>query len=76
MLRLTIFNTMLHAIDVLCVCAVMIMNDELLQRLAGKRGSARPLVIPRAVDTSDPLNYHSPPAEVETWLTAKGFSQE
>ncbi|XP_053194292.1 epidermal growth factor receptor kinase substrate 8-like protein 1a [Scomber japonicus] len=55
---------------------VLIMNDELLQRLAGKRGSARPLVVPRAADTSDPLNYHSPPAEVETWLTAKGFSQE
>lgn len=68
--------TAFHASDVLCVCAVLIMNDELLQRLAGKRSSVRPLVVPRAADTSDPLNYHSPPAEVEAWLTAKGFSQQ
>uniref|UniRef100_A0A4W6ERD8 EPS8 signaling adaptor L1a n=1 Tax=Lates calcarifer TaxID=8187 RepID=A0A4W6ERD8_LATCA len=56
--------------------AVLIMNDELLQRLAGKRDSVRPLVVPRAADTSAPLNYHSPPAEVEAWLTAKGFNQQ
>eukprot|EP00064_Thunnus_orientalis_P016476 superscaffoldBa00003279_g16542 len=55
---------------------VLIMNDELLQRLAGKRSSGRPLVVPRTADTSSPLNYHSPPAEVEAWLTAKGFSQQ
>uniref|UniRef100_UPI0037E8B71E epidermal growth factor receptor kinase substrate 8-like protein 1a n=1 Tax=Semicossyphus pulcher TaxID=241346 RepID=UPI0037E8B71E len=55
---------------------VLIMNDELLQRLAGKRGSTRPLVVPRAADTSTPLNYHSPSTEVEAWLTAKGFSQQ
>lgn len=54
---------------------VLIMNDELLQRLARRRGSARPLVVPRAADTSAPLNYHSSSAEVEAWLTAKGFSQ-
>lgn len=55
---------------------VLIMNDELLQRLAEKRGSVRPLVVPRTADTSVPLNYHSPAAEVEAWLTAKGFSQQ
>lgn len=77
MLRLIMLDTV-HAYtnDVLCVCAVLIMNDELLQRLAGKRGSVRPLVVPRTADTSGPLNYHSPPAEVEAWLTAKGFSQQ
>lgn len=51
------------------------MNDELLKRLAEKRGSVvRP--VPRTVDTSDPLNYRSPPAEVEAWLANKGFSPE
>ncbi|XP_070779374.1 epidermal growth factor receptor kinase substrate 8-like protein 1a [Enoplosus armatus] len=55
---------------------VLIMNDELLQRLAGKRSSVRPLVVPRTADTSGPLNYHSPSAEVEAWLTTKGFSQQ
>nr|XP_046271444.1 epidermal growth factor receptor kinase substrate 8-like protein 1a isoform X2 [Scatophagus argus] len=54
---------------------VLIMNDELLERLAGKRGSVRP-VVPRTADTSAPLNYHSLPAEVEAWLTTKGFSQQ
>ncbi|XP_029292928.1 epidermal growth factor receptor kinase substrate 8-like protein 1a [Cottoperca gobio] len=54
----------------------MIMNDELLQRLAEKRGSNRRLVVPRSADTSTPLNYHSPSAEVEAWLTAKGFNQQ
>ncbi|KAM7386667.1 hypothetical protein PAMA_009333 [Pampus argenteus] len=55
---------------------VLIMNDELLQRLAGKRSSIRPLVVPRTADSSGPLNYHSPPDEVEAWLTARGFSQQ
>lgn len=55
---------------------VLIINDELLQRLANRRDSARPLVVPRTADTSTPLNYHSPPVEVEAWLTAKGFSQQ
>ncbi|XP_022612535.1 epidermal growth factor receptor kinase substrate 8-like protein 1 [Seriola dumerili] len=55
---------------------VLIMNDELLHRLAEKRGSVRPLVVPRTADTSGPLYYHSPPAEVEAWLTAKGFSPQ
>ncbi|KAI3359292.1 hypothetical protein L3Q82_002801 [Scortum barcoo] len=54
---------------------VLIMNDELLQRLAKRRGSARQLMVPRTADTSAPLNYHSLSAEVEAWLTAKGFSQ-
>ncbi|KAK2893979.1 epidermal growth factor receptor kinase substrate 8-like protein 1a [Channa argus] len=55
---------------------VLIMNDELLQRLAGKRGSGRRLVVPRTAETTVPLNYHSPPVEVKAWLTAKGFSQQ
>ncbi|XP_070704448.1 epidermal growth factor receptor kinase substrate 8-like protein 1a [Pempheris klunzingeri] len=55
---------------------VLIMNDELLQRLAEKRNSVRPLVVPRTADTSAPLNYHSQSAEVEAWLGAKGFSQQ
>ncbi|XP_039679726.1 epidermal growth factor receptor kinase substrate 8-like protein 1a isoform X2 [Perca fluviatilis] len=55
---------------------VLKMNDELFRRLAGKRDSVRPLVVPRTADTSSPLNYQSPSAEVEAWLTAKGFSQQ
>ncbi|XP_075937104.1 epidermal growth factor receptor kinase substrate 8-like protein 1a [Anarhichas minor] len=51
------------------------VNDELLQRLARKSNSVRPLVVPRTADTT-PLNYHSPSAEVEAWLTTKGFSQQ
>ncbi|XP_020508899.2 epidermal growth factor receptor kinase substrate 8-like protein 1a isoform X1 [Labrus bergylta] len=55
---------------------VNVVNDELLQRLAGRKGSTRPPVAPRTADTSTPLNYHSPAAEVEVWLNAKGFSQQ
>lgn len=55
---------------------VQIMNDELLQRLAGKTNSVRPLVVPRSADSATPLNYHSTSADVETWLTSKGFSSE
>lgn len=55
---------------------VLIVNDELLERLAGRRGSVRPLVVPKAADVSTPLNYHSPPAEVAAWLSAKGFSEQ
>ncbi|KAI1896268.1 hypothetical protein AGOR_G00093050 [Albula goreensis] len=55
---------------------VMVINEELLQRLAnGKASIARPLVIPRSSDTSAPLDYHSPPSEVEEWLRGKGFSE-
>ncbi|XP_032394596.1 epidermal growth factor receptor kinase substrate 8-like protein 1a isoform X2 [Etheostoma spectabile] len=54
---------------------VLKMNDELHRRLASKRDSVRPLVVPRTTDTSSLLNYHSSSAEVEAWLTAKGFSQ-
>ncbi|XP_037647072.1 epidermal growth factor receptor kinase substrate 8-like protein 1a [Sebastes umbrosus] len=54
---------------------VLIVNDELLQRIAGKRESLRPRTMPRAADTT-PLNYHSPSTEVAAWLTAKGFSQQ
>ncbi|XP_028311791.1 epidermal growth factor receptor kinase substrate 8-like protein 1a isoform X2 [Gouania willdenowi] len=55
---------------------VLIMNDELLQRLAEKRGSIRPAVTPRSTDMSSPLDYHSSASEVEAWLTAKGFNQQ
>ncbi|XP_026180185.1 epidermal growth factor receptor kinase substrate 8-like protein 1a isoform X2 [Mastacembelus armatus] len=55
---------------------VLIMNDELLQRLAGKRGSGHPLVVPRTADPTATLNYQSPPDEVKAWLTGKGFSPQ
>lgn len=65
-----------YVTSIACIAfTVLIMNDELLQRLAGKRGTARP-VVHRRTDTSAPLNYHSPPAEVEAWLRTKGFSQQ
>lgn len=51
------------------------MNDELLERLAKKRGSSH-RTLPRTADTPAPLNFQSPPAEVQAWLTAKGFSQQ
>ncbi|XP_029619920.1 epidermal growth factor receptor kinase substrate 8-like protein 1 [Salmo trutta] len=55
---------------------VMMVNDELLQRLTnGKASLNRPLVIPRSSDTSVPLDYRSPPEEVEEWLRGKGFSE-
>ncbi|KAM3863845.1 epidermal growth factor receptor kinase substrate 8-like protein 1a [Diretmus argenteus] len=56
---------------------VLIVNDELIQRLANVRsGSLRPLMISRTADTSAPLNFHSPSTEVDVWLRGKGFSQE
>ncbi|KAI3365631.1 hypothetical protein L3Q82_010702, partial [Scortum barcoo] len=55
---------------------VMLMNDELLQRLTnGKTNLNKPLVIPRSSETSVPLDYHSPPDEVAEWLRGKGFSE-
>ncbi|XP_054913692.1 LOW QUALITY PROTEIN: epidermal growth factor receptor kinase substrate 8-like protein 1 [Poeciliopsis prolifica] len=54
---------------------VMLVNDELLQRLTnGKASLNKPLVIQRAAETSVPLDYHSPPEEVAEWLRGKGFS--
>ncbi|KAL0993514.1 hypothetical protein UPYG_G00108990 [Umbra pygmaea] len=51
-------------------------NEELYQRLANSRpGSVRPLVIPRTAETSAPLDFQSPPAEVEDWLRGKGFTE-
>lgn len=52
-----------------------IMNDELLEKLAGRRSSPHPLVVSRSTDITAPLNYHSPPAEVKAWLAAKGFKE-
>ncbi|XP_031147268.1 epidermal growth factor receptor kinase substrate 8-like protein 1 [Sander lucioperca] len=55
---------------------VMLMNDELLQRLTnGKTNVNKPMVIPRSSETSVPLDYHSPPDEVAEWLRGKGFSE-
>ncbi|KAM9489191.1 epidermal growth factor receptor kinase substrate 8-like protein 1 isoform 1-T2 [Clarias gariepinus] len=55
---------------------VMQVNDELLQRLtSGKAALSRPLLIPRSADTSLPLDFYSPPAEVEAWLRGKGFCE-
>uniref|UniRef100_A0A3B3W2J4 EPS8 signaling adaptor L1b n=1 Tax=Poecilia latipinna TaxID=48699 RepID=A0A3B3W2J4_9TELE len=54
---------------------VMLVNDELLQRLTnGKASLNKPLVIHRSAETSVPLDYHSPPEEVAEWLRGKGFS--
>lgn len=65
---------LLHSLSSLTF-SVLIMNDELLKRLAEKRGSFV-RAAPRTANTSTPLNYRSLPAEVEAWLTSKGFSQE
>ncbi|XP_019938864.1 epidermal growth factor receptor kinase substrate 8-like protein 1 isoform X1 [Paralichthys olivaceus] len=55
---------------------VMLVNDELLQRLTnGKPNLHKPLVIPRSSETAVPLDYHSPPEEVAEWLRGKGFSE-
>ncbi|XP_044035605.1 epidermal growth factor receptor kinase substrate 8-like protein 1 isoform X2 [Siniperca chuatsi] len=54
---------------------VMLMNDELLQRLTNGKNLNKPLVIPRSSETSVPLDYHSPPEEVAEWLRGKGFSE-
>ncbi|XP_047464284.1 epidermal growth factor receptor kinase substrate 8-like protein 1 isoform X2 [Mugil cephalus] len=55
---------------------VMLVNDELLQRLTnGKTNLNKPLVIPRSAETTVPLDYHSPPDEVAEWLRGKGFSE-
>ncbi|XP_039990669.1 epidermal growth factor receptor kinase substrate 8-like protein 1 isoform X2 [Xiphias gladius] len=55
---------------------VMLVNDELLQRLTnGKASLHKPLVIPRSSETSVPLDYHSPAEEVAEWLRGKGFSE-
>ncbi|XP_051927954.1 epidermal growth factor receptor kinase substrate 8-like protein 1 isoform X1 [Hippocampus zosterae] len=55
---------------------VMLVNDELLQRLTnGKAINSKPLFIPRSTETSLPLDYHSNPEEVASWLAGKGFSE-
>uniref|UniRef100_A0A8C1TQP4 Eps8 like 1a n=1 Tax=Cyprinus carpio TaxID=7962 RepID=A0A8C1TQP4_CYPCA len=55
---------------------VFLMNDELSRRLAnGKSASVRPVVINKANETTAPLYYHSSQAEVQGWLTAKGFNE-
>ncbi|XP_030195546.1 epidermal growth factor receptor kinase substrate 8-like protein 1 isoform X2 [Gadus morhua] len=55
----------------------MQVNDELLQRLTnGRNPLTKPaLVIPRSSETSAPLDYHSPPDEVASWLRGKGFTE-
>ncbi|TRY91304.1 hypothetical protein DNTS_028369 [Danionella cerebrum] len=54
---------------------VMQVNDELLHRLTSGKNLSPRLVIPRSVDTSAPLDFNSPSAEVENWLRKKGFSE-
>ncbi|XP_027898456.1 epidermal growth factor receptor kinase substrate 8-like protein 1a [Xiphophorus couchianus] len=54
---------------------VMVMNNELLQRLAKKRNPLEEMEVPSTAGTSIPLNYHSQSAEVKAWLSAKGFSR-
>ncbi len=57
-----------------CV-SVMQVNDELLHRLTSGKNLSPRLMIRRSADTSVPLDYNSPPAEVENWLRKKGFSE-
>ncbi|CAL8305108.1 unnamed protein product [Lota lota] len=56
---------------------VMQVNDELLQRLTNGKTHLNKaiLVIPRSSETSAPLDYHSPPDEVASWLKGKGFTE-
>ncbi|XP_056263693.1 epidermal growth factor receptor kinase substrate 8-like protein 1a isoform X2 [Pseudoliparis swirei] len=54
---------------------VLMINDELVQRLSEKRAPVRPTAVSRTADTS-PLNYRSTSAEVAAWLTTKGFSPQ
>ncbi|XP_051738126.1 epidermal growth factor receptor kinase substrate 8-like protein 1 isoform X3 [Ctenopharyngodon idella] len=54
---------------------VMQVNDELLHRLTSGKNLSPRLTIHRSADTSVPLDYNSPPAEVENWLRKKGFSE-
>ncbi|CAL8305253.1 unnamed protein product [Boreogadus saida] len=55
----------------------MQVNDELLQRLTnGRSHLTKPaLVIPRSSETRAPLDYHSPPDQVASWLRGKGFTE-
>uniref|UniRef100_A0A3Q4MG71 EPS8 signaling adaptor L1a n=1 Tax=Neolamprologus brichardi TaxID=32507 RepID=A0A3Q4MG71_NEOBR len=64
----TTVQVYIHAV-VFLLCTVLIMNDELLQRIARRRGSFK-----QTADNSTPLNYDSSSSEVAAWLTAKGFS--
>nr|XP_034990479.1 epidermal growth factor receptor kinase substrate 8-like protein 1 [Zootoca vivipara] len=51
------------------------VNEELALRLAnGTTSHSRNLHIQRAADTNVPLGYDSDPAQVRTWLEAKGFN--
>uniref|UniRef100_A0A8D0GDR5 Epidermal growth factor receptor kinase substrate 8-like protein 1 n=1 Tax=Sphenodon punctatus TaxID=8508 RepID=A0A8D0GDR5_SPHPU len=51
------------------------VNDELVLRLAnGRAAHGKSLHIQRSPDTSVPLGFDSPPAEVRAWLEAKDFS--
>ncbi|KAL4658280.1 epidermal growth factor receptor kinase substrate 8-like protein 1 isoform X1 [Arapaima gigas] len=55
---------------------VMMMNDELLGKLARKKSTSGPSKVERhRSSTSEPLNYKSTPREVEKWLRSKGFSE-
>ncbi|XP_048473325.1 epidermal growth factor receptor kinase substrate 8-like protein 1 [Rhincodon typus] len=55
---------------------INIMNEELLLRIAnGRTAQHKSFQVQKTLDTSVPLDYNSSPAEVKTWLEAKGFSQ-
>ncbi|XP_036446443.1 epidermal growth factor receptor kinase substrate 8-like protein 1a [Colossoma macropomum] len=51
---------------------VMLMNNELAERLAN--GRTRPSIMHRSNETTASLSYHSSPGEVQEWLKSKGFS--